>query len=284
MPTGNDNPRVWFITGCSTGLGRALAERVLQRGQRCVVTARNPAQIGAIAAPHPTTALAIELDVTRQEQLERAVARTESVFGRIDVLVNNAGYGYLAAVEEGEDSEVRAMFETNFFGVAALLRLALPAMRARGSGHVVNISSVGGLVGTPGVGYYNATKFALEGLTQALALELRPHGIRVTSVEPGPFRTDWSGRSLRMVRSPMAAYEGTFGARRAQILAGYGKQPGDPVRAADAIIDVVESTDPPLNLVLGRIGLERVREKLADMQRSIDAWESLSLGTDYPQP
>ena len=284
MQPNEETSSVWFITGCSTGLGRALAERVLQRGHRCVVTARDSAQVAGIVAAYPKTALAIALDVTRQAQREQAVARAEAVFGGIDVLVNNAGYGYLAAVEEGEDSEVRAMFESNFFGIAALLRLALPRMRERGSGHIINISSIGGLLGNPGVGYYNATKFAVEGLTEALALEVRPHGIRVTLIEPGPFRTDWAGRSLRVVKTPMDAYAGTFGVRRAQMLAGAGRQPGDPIRAADAIIKVVESSNPPLHLLLGRNGLERVREKLNDLQRSIDEWEEFTLSADFPAP
>jgi NAD(P)-dependent dehydrogenase (short-subunit alcohol dehydrogenase family) len=261
-----------------------LAERVLQRGHRCAVTARDPAQIEGIVAAHPKTSLAIALDVTQQAQFEQAVARAEAVFGGIDVLVNNAGYGYLAAVEEGEDREVRAMFETNFFSVAALLRLALPGMRTRGGGHIINISSIGGLLGNPGSGYYNATKFAVEGLTQALAKEVGPHGIRVTLIEPGPFRTDWAGRSLRMVKAPMDAYAETFGVRRAQLQAGAGKQPGDPVRAADAIIKVAESSNPPLHLMLGRNGLERVRERLNDLQRSIDEWEEVTLSADFPAP
>jgi NAD(P)-dependent dehydrogenase (short-subunit alcohol dehydrogenase family) len=280
-PNKNSSP-VWFITGCSTGLGRALAERVLQAGHRCVVTARDAAQVGDIVAPYPQTSLAVALDVTKHAQREQAVARAEAVFGGIDVLVNNAGYGYLAAVEEGEDSEVRAMFETNFFGIAALLRLVLPRMRERGSGHVINISSIGGLLGNPGVGYYNATKFALEGLTEALALEVGPHGIRVTLIEPGPFRTDWAGRSLRVVKTPMDAYADTFGVRRAQMLANAGRQAGDPVRAADAIIRVVESSNPPLHLLLGRNGLERVREKLDNLKRSIDEWEDVTLSADFP--
>jgi NAD(P)-dependent dehydrogenase (short-subunit alcohol dehydrogenase family) len=284
MAPSKDTPSVWFITGCSTGLGRALAERVLQRGHRCVVTARDPAQISGIVSAHPTTSLAIALDVTQQAQLEQAVAQAEAVFGGIDVLVNNAGYGYLAAVEEGEDSEVRAMFETNFFGVATLLRLALPGMRARGGGHIINISSVGGLLANPGSGYYAATKFAVEGLTEALAKEVTPHGIRVTLIEPGPFRTDWAGRSLRMVKTPMAAYAKTFGVRLAQLLAGAGKQAGDPIRAADAIIKVAESPNPPLHLLLGSNGLERVREKLNDLQRSIDEWEEVTRSADFPRP
>ncbi len=283
MPSSHNLSPVWFITGCSTGLGRALAERVLQTGRRCVVTARDPAQVRDIVAAYPAASLALALDVTRPEERERAVAAAEAAFGGIDVLVNNAGYGYLAAIEEGEDSEVRAMFETNFFGLAALLRRVLPGMRARGSGHVINISSIGGLLGNPGSGYYNATKFALEGMTQALAKEVAPHGIRVTLIEPGPFRTDWAGRSLRLVAEPMNAYAETFGARREQVLASAGRQPGDPLRAAAAIIKVAESADPPLHLILGRSGLNRVRAKLALLQRSIDEWEEVTLSADFPE-
>ncbi len=155
-------------------------------------------------------------------------------------------------------------------------------MRERGSGHIINISSIGGLLGNPGVGYYNATKFALEGLTEALALEVGPHGIRVTLIEPGPFRTDWAGRSLRVVKTPMDAYADTFGVRRAQMLANAGRQAGDPVRAADAIIKVVESSNPPLHLLLGRNGLARVPEKLDNLKRSIDEWEDVTLSADFP--
>jgi NAD(P)-dependent dehydrogenase (short-subunit alcohol dehydrogenase family) len=275
---------VWFITGCSTGLGRALAQRVLERGYRCVLTARDPAQLAEIVAAHPGTALPIAVDVNKPADLDQAVAAAEAAFGGIDVLVNNAGYGYLAAVEEGEDSEIRAMFETNFFAVAALLRRALPGMRARGRGHIVNISSIGGLLGNPGSGYYNATKFAVEGLTQALAKEVEPHGIRVTLIEPGPFRTDWAGRSLRMVKAPLDAYAGTFGVRRTQLLRSNGKQRGDPARAADAIIKVVESDAPPLHLLLGKASIDRMREKLDEFRRSIDDWEEVTLSADFPEP
>jgi NAD(P)-dependent dehydrogenase (short-subunit alcohol dehydrogenase family) len=282
MPQANDAAPVWFITGCSTGLGRALAQRVLQRGWRCVVTARNPAQVADIVAAHPDTALALALDVTQAGQRDEALARTQAAYGGIDVLVNNAGYGYLAAVEEGEDDEVRGMFEANFFGVAALLRRALPGMRARGHGHIINVSSIGGLIGKTGAGYYCASKFALEGLTESLAQEVGPLGIRVTLIEPGPFRTDWAGRSLRIVKSPMDAYAGTFGVRRAQLLAASGKQRGDPVRAADAIIEVAESPDPPLHLLLGHNGLVRYRAKLDALRQSIDEWEAVTLGADFP--
>jgi NAD(P)-dependent dehydrogenase (short-subunit alcohol dehydrogenase family) len=283
MPSNPAAIPVWFITGCSTGLGRALAERVLQQGHRAVVTARNVAQIKDIVAAHPQTSLAIALDVTNRRQVGEAIAHAEQTFGGIDVLVNNAGYGYLAAVEEGEDDEIRAMFETNFFGLADITRRVLPGMRKRGSGHIINITSVGGLIGNPSAGYYNATKFAVEGLSEALAKEVEPLGIRVTSIEPGPFRTDWAGRSLKQPRKTISAYDSTSGARRAQITGRSGRQPGDPVRAADAIIKVVESANPPLNLVLGADGLGRVRMKFKEFLQSIDQWEALTLSADFPK-
>jgi NAD(P)-dependent dehydrogenase (short-subunit alcohol dehydrogenase family) len=283
MTGATQSPRVWFITGCSTGLGRALAERVLAHGDRVVVTARRIDQVEDLAYHHPDRVLALGLDVTRFEQIADAVAHAEHKFGAIDVLVNNAGYGYVAAVEEGEDDQVRAMFETNFFGLVALIKKVLPGMRARRHGSIINISSVGGLIGNPGLGYYNATKFAVEGLSEALAKEVAPLGIRVSLIEPGPFRTDWSGRSLKVPSRFMPDYAATAGARRAEIQARFGKQPGDPMRAAEAIIAIVESHEPPLNLVLGADGLGRVREKVQRFLTGLDRWESLSLGADYPK-
>ena len=274
---------VWFITGCSTGLGRALAERVLARGLRCVVTARNSAQIADIVAAHPERALALGLDVKDDQQRQDAIARAEKAFGSIDVLVNNAGHGYSAAVEEGDENDIREMFDTNFFALAAMIRDVLPGMRSRGRGHIINISSIGGLVANPATGYYSATKFAVEGLSQALAKEVAPLGIRVTIIEPGPFRTDFQGRSMHAVKKPIDAYAETAGARRAQLRASSGKQAGDPVRAADAIINLVESVDPPLHLVLGKVGVERVREKLRGLLAGIDQWEAVSLAADFPE-
>lgn len=273
---------VWLITGCSTGLGRALAERVLEHGHRAVVTARDVAQITDIVDAYLDSAIACALDVNDERQVDSVLKLAEQRFGEIDVLVNNAGYGYLAAVEEGDDQDIREMFETNFFSLVRLIRKVLPGMRARSRGHIVNVSSVGGLVGAASSGYYNGTKFALEGLSEALAQEVKPLGIRVTVIEPGPFRTDWAGRSLKVARHPLAAYAETAGARRKQISGYSGKQAGDPVRAADAIIKVVESDNPPHNLVLGRNGLERVRAKFSALMQSIDDWEDLTLSADYP--
>ena len=282
MPNTETQP-VWFITGCSTGLGRALAARVLKRGHRAVVTARDPGSVTDVVAAYPDTGLALPLDVTDAKQVADTVAQAEARFGHIDVLVNNAGYGYLAAVEEGEDAEVRAMFETNFFGLVALTKRVLPAMRKRGSGHIINVSSVGGLIGNPSSGYYNATKFAVEGLSEALSKEIAPLGIHVTVIEPGPFRTDWAGRSLKQPSKPMDAYANTSGARRAEIKSYSGRQPGDPERAADAIMKVAASSSPPLNLILGAQGLERVRAKLAKFTSSLDEWQAVTLSADFPK-
>jgi len=274
---------VWFITGCSAGFGRALAERVLAHGHRCVVTARNVAQVESLAAPYPDTALAAALDVTDPAARERAVRAAEDRFGRIDILVNNAGWGYNSAIEEGEEEVVRAMFDANVFGLAAMMRCVLPGMRERGFGHMVNLSSMGGLIGNPGTGYYCATKFAVEGMSQALHAEAKHLGIRVTLVEPGPFRTDFQGRSMTIPKSTIDAYAETAGARRAQLKASSGTQPGDPIRAADAIIKAVESDDPPLHLVLGKLALDRARDVLTKRLGIFDKWEAVTLSADYPK-
>ncbi|KXU85540.1 short-chain dehydrogenase [Paraburkholderia monticola] len=282
MSDSNDSTLVWLITGCSTGFGRELASAVLRHGWRAVVTARDPAQIAALADAFPQQASAIRLDVTRPDDAAAAVARAETAFGRIDVLVNNAGYGYLAAVEEGEDEEVRAMFEANFFGAVNMIKAVLPSMRARRSGHIVNVTSVGGFIGNPASGYYAATKFALEGLSESLARETAELGIKVTAVEPGPFRTDWAGRSLKQTRKPIDDYASIAGKRRVQVVERSGKQPGDPVRAAEAIIAAVRSPTPPAHLVLGRSGLEMVRGKLARVAADLDTWEETTLWADAP--
>lgn len=274
--------KAWLITGCSTGLGRALALRALARGERCAVTARDPASVADIVAGHAGSALSLPLDVRDPGQRKAAVAKTLERFGTIDVLVNNAGHGLSSAVEEGDEAQVRDMFETNFFGLAGMVREVVPAMRARGEGRILNVSSIGGLVGNIGSGYYNASKFAVEGLSQALALEVAPHGIRVTLIEPGPFRTDFQGRSMQRARDRIGAYAGTVHARRAQQDKTLGREPGDPVRAADAIVDLAHHPDPPLHLLLGANAVGRAREKLASMLASIAAWERVSIATDFP--
>lgn len=274
---------VWFITGCSTGFGRDLAKLVLSRGYRAVITARDITKIQDLKTGNEGRVLALKLDVTDKAEVEDTVRRAESAFGSIDVLVNNAGYGYVGAVEESDEADVRAMVETNFFGLARMIHVVLPGMRERRHGNIVNISSIGGLVGFPGVGYYNATKFAVEGLSESLAKEVAPLGIKVLIVEPGPFRTDWAGRSLQKAHKQMPEYMETAGAFRERITGRAGKQVGDPVRAAVAIVKALESDHAPLHLTLGQIALETARTKLQQMNAELDAWEDTSLSADFPE-
>jgi NAD(P)-dependent dehydrogenase (short-subunit alcohol dehydrogenase family) len=274
----------WLITGCSTGLGRALAHAVLTRGWNAVVTARDPETVRDIVAIDPACSLSLRLDVTDQAQVADVVRQAEAHFGGIDVLVNNAGYGYRGAVEEAGEAEIRDLFETNFFGLVAVTQAVLPGMRARGSGHIVNISSVGGRMAQPGSGYYSATKFAVEGMSDALRKEVRPLGIGVMVVEPGGFRTDFAGRSLHQSARTIGDYDATAGKRRKENITTSGRQPGDPARAAQAIIKAVEAENAPFRLVLGRSAVERIRAEMAAQQRDIDTWEETAIGADYPAP
>ncbi len=274
---------VWFITGCSTGFGRELSVILLNRGYRVVVTARDKAKVEDIVAGHDKTGLVLALDVDKQDQIDAAIKGAQARFGRIDVLVNNAGYGYLAAIEEGDDADVRAMFDTNFFGLAAMTRAALPIMRAQKSGAVVNISSIGGFIGFPGSGYYAATKFAVEGLSEALSKEGAPHGIKVLIVEPGPFRTDWAGRSLKTPKKPVDAYTETAIARRRAIQGVSGSQAGDPVRACEAIINAVEQEHPPLRLPLGAFAYEAMGAEIEAVRKEHASLEAAARGADYPK-
>jgi NAD(P)-dependent dehydrogenase (short-subunit alcohol dehydrogenase family) len=282
MAKGTSEAPVWFVTGCSTGFGREFVHAALAHGFRVVATARDPSKIKDLVAGHENRAKAIKLDVTDPAQIKSAVAEAERAFGRIDVLVNNAGYGYLAAVEEGEEKDIRAMFDTNFFGLAALTRAVLPGMRARRHGSIVNIASVGGILGFPGSGYYAATKFAVEGLSESLAQEVEPLGIHVMLVEPGPFRTDWAGRSLKQSPNSIGDYDSTAGKRRRQTAAYSGKQAGDPARAAEAVIKALQSPTPPQHLVLGKEGFTNVEKQLKSMLQEVDYWRTTSLGADYP--
>ena len=274
---------VWLITGCSTGLGRALAAAVLDRGWRAVVTARDPRQVADLVEAHGDRALAVALDVTDPARITEVVKLAEATFGRVDVLVNNAGYGYLAAVEEGEDAEIRALFETNVFGLMALTRAVLPGMRERRSGHVVNVSSLGGLAAFGATGYYHATKFAVEGISESLAAEVAPLGIKVTIVEPAAFRTNWSGPSMRQSAISIDDYTETAGKRRAATTATYGHQPGDPDRAAAAVISAIEADEPPLRLLLGQAAYDIASARLDALKSTFDAWRELTLSADYPK-
>ena len=277
-----DDP-VWLITGCSTGFGRELAKLVLARGWRAVVTARDPSKVADIADGYDDRALVLSLDVTRRDQIDAVVDAAKQRFGRLDVLVNNAGYGYLAAIEEGEDQAVRAMFETNVFGLVEMTKAVLPVMREQRSGLIVNISSIGGLTSFAATGYYHGTKYAVEGISESLAMEVKPLGIDVLIVEPGPFRTNWAGASMQQSATHIDAYATTAGERRKQTEARSGSQAGDPVRGAQEIIEAALSDTPSLRLLLGKMALDLARRKLESMRQDFDAWESTTLEADFPQ-
>jgi NAD(P)-dependent dehydrogenase (short-subunit alcohol dehydrogenase family) len=271
----------WLITGCSTGLGRALAEAVLAHGDSAVVTARDVASVQDLAAAHPDTALAVALDVTDDAQVAAAVQAGEARFGGIDVLVNNAGYGYRAAVEEGDDADVRRLFDTHVFGTVRTIKAVLPGMRARRSGAIVNLSSIGARLSPEGSGYYSAVKAAVEALTLSLRKEVAPLGISATVVEPGGFRTDFAGRSLMQAATPIGDYADTAGKRRKEHDTVHGTQPGDPAKAAAAIIEAVGSPKPPFMLLLGNDASNGFRAALDALRSEVDEWEALSRSTDF---
>ena len=270
----------WLITGCSTGLGRALAEAVIAAGHNTVVTARDVGKVADLAVDRTGRVLALSLDVTDTAQVANAVGTAEEKFGGIDVLVNNAGYGYRAAVEEGDDSDIRALFETQFFGAVAMIKAVLPGMRGRRSGAIVNISTIGVQIMPAGSGYYASSKAALEGMSGALHGELKPLGISVTVVEPGAFRTDFAGRSLTQSGTVIDDYAETAGKRRKEHDRAHGTQPGDPGKAAEAIIAAVESDEPPAFLLLGKDALSTYRRLAAARLDTIDTWEHLTTSTD----
>jgi NADP-dependent 3-hydroxy acid dehydrogenase YdfG len=277
------NQRVWFITGASTGFGRLLAEEVLKAGGKVIATARNLDKVKDLEDKYPQTAKALALDVSDAGQVDSAVTQAFAQFGQVDVLVNNAGYGVAGAIEEVSEAEFMPMFETNVFGLLRVTRAFLPHLRKQRSGHILNLSSIGGLVASPGIGFYNTTKFAVEGLSEALAGELAPLGIRVTIIEPGPFRTDFLGRSGVVAKTRIADYDSTAGNMRKYFAENNGKQRGDPLRAVHAMMQVVESPEPPLRLLLGASALERSRNKLSNSEREIAAWEKVTLGADFPE-
>ncbi|OMC28070.1 oxidoreductase [Mycobacterium colombiense] len=271
----------WLITGCSTGLGRALAEAVIGAGHNAVVTERDAAAVADLVESAPERVLTAALDVTDHAQVASAVRRAVERFGQIDVLVNNAGYGYRAAVEEGDDADVRALFETHFFGTVAMIKEVLPGMRARRSGAIVNISSIGAQLTPVGSGYYSAAKAAIEGVSGALRGELVPLGISVTIVEPGAFRTDFAGRSLVQSATVIDDYAATAGQRRKENDTMHGNQPGDPAKAGNAIIAAVESPDPPAFLLLGPDALAAYRYRADARAAEIQKWEELTSSTDF---
>jgi NADP-dependent 3-hydroxy acid dehydrogenase YdfG len=275
--------RVWFITGASTGFGRLLAEQTLRAGHKVVATARKPEQIANLSHDYADRCLVLPLDVTNQTQVNSAVTETLAKFGRVDVLVNNAGYGVAGAIEEVSAAEFLPMFETNIFGLLRVTRAFLPQFRKQHSGHILNLSSIGGVVAGPGIGFYNATKFAVEGISEALAAELAPLGIRVTIIEPGPFRTDFLGRSGVVAKTRIPDYDSTAGNMRKYFAENDGKQRGDPLRAVEAMMQVVESPEPPLRLLLGVSALQRLRAKFDNWQKEIASWEQVTVGADFPE-
>jgi len=275
--------KVWLITGCSTGFGRSLAVEVLKKGNSVVVASRNTDDVQDIVAGYPETALAVKLDVTISQQITDAVQTALEHFGQIDVLVNNAGIGYFAAVEESDEAEVRRMFDINVFGLARMTQEVLPHMRKRKSGHILNIASIGGLRSFPGVGFYNATKYAVDGLSEALYKEVASLGIKVTIIAPSGFRTDWAGRSAKDKPVMHDDYAATAG-KNMQDIRGYsGNQPGDPVRAAKAMIQVTETENPPLRLLLGVAALKGARLKLEELKKDFDVWAAVTEGADFPK-
>jgi NADP-dependent 3-hydroxy acid dehydrogenase YdfG len=274
--------RVWFITGASTGFGRLLAEEVLKAGGKVVATARKLDNVADLERKYPQTAQALSLDVTDAGQVDSAVAQAFARFGRVDVLVNNAGYGVAGAIEEVSEAEFMPMFETNVFGLLRVTRAFLPHLRNQRSGHILNLSSIGGVVASPGMGFYNATKFAVEGISESLAAELAPLGIHVTIIEPGPFRTDFLGRSGVVAKARIPDYDNTAGNMRKYFAENDGKQKGDPLRAVQAMMEVVESPNPPLRLLLGASAVQRLRTKLSNWETEIAAWEKVTVGADFP--
>jgi NAD(P)-dependent dehydrogenase (short-subunit alcohol dehydrogenase family) len=274
---------VWFITGCSTGFGRELARYTLSLGYPTVVTARKPEQVSDLVKGHEDIALALKLDVTKQADIDAARKAALERFGRIDVLVNNAGIGYFGSFEESELTEVHKMFDINVWGLVNTTRAFLPDMRKQRSGTIVNVSSIGGIRSFPTFSYYHGTKFAVEGMSESLAQEVAPLGIKVLLVEPSGFRTDWAGRSAAEAPQTIDDYRETSGKNTASVRGYSGKQPGDPVRAAKAIVKAVEAKDPPLRLLLGKAALAGGRKKIEMLREDFDAWADVTEGADFPE-
>ena len=272
----------WLITGASSGFGRLLAEYLASIGATVVATARHLDDLQHFVTHYAGRVITLPLDVTKKSSIDNAVADARAQVGHIDVLVNNAGYGVAGAIEEVAEREYMPMFETNVFGLINMTRALLPQFRERCSGTIVNLSSVGGLIGSAGWGYYNATKFAVEGLSEALAAELDPLGIHVIVVEPGPFRTDFLGRSGVEAKQRIADYEPTAGKTREYFRTQAGKQPGDPQRAVEAIVAAVSDPNPPKHLLLGKLAMTRFRKRLEDWNAELDRWQETTLGADFP--
>lgn len=279
----NTSNRIWLITGVSGGLGRALAKEAALQGEIVYGTLRKPEQIATFNELVPGKTFGIQLDVNDHEQIKSVIEQIITQSGRLDVLVNNAGYGLFGAIEELSMEEARMQMETNFFAVLAMTQAVLPILRKQRSGHILQISSMSGLRANSGTGLYNASKFALEGMSEALALELQPLNIRLTLVEPGPFRTDWAGSSSVSAKNKIEDYELSSGARLRLLQSTSGKQPGDPAKAAKAILMAVNSEHPPLRLLLGKVALDAVRDKFRTVEEEFSKWEDISLGTSFEE-
>lgn len=275
--------RVWFITGTSTGFGYLLTQELLRRGERVVATARDTSKLAEFESQYPETLRTFALDVTKPAEIESVAKKAIEVFGHVDVVVNNAGYGVTGAIEEVAEDEFEPMFQTNVYGLIRTTRAFLPHLRERRSGHIINFSSIAGLIGTAGWGFYATTKFAVEGFSEALAEEMKPLGVHVTVIEPGPFRTDFLGRSGKLAAKEISQYAETAGKARQYLQSQSGKQPGDPQKAVEAVIAVVDSPEPPVHLLLGKTALRRFRAKLAGWEKDLAAWESVTTGADYPE-
>ncbi|MDA0195142.1 MAG: oxidoreductase [Bacteroidetes bacterium] len=275
--------KVWLITGCSTGFGRELSIIAAKEGDSVAGTVRKQEQLKAYNDLAPGKTYGIIMDVVNKQQVKAGVEAAFNKFGRIDVLVNNAGYGSLGAIEDIPDEEVRRQFEVNVFGALDVLRNVLPIMRRQKSGHILNISSIAGLQGYPGVGIYNASKFALEGIGESLARDVEHLGIKVTNIEPGPFRTDWAGRSAKFTHTQLDDYDETAGKNTSAIAGVSGIQKGDPVKGARAMYDLVQLENPPMHLPLGGIAYERIPAKLKGVLAEIEKFEYLGKPTDYPE-
>jgi NAD(P)-dependent dehydrogenase (short-subunit alcohol dehydrogenase family) len=273
--------KVWLVTGCSSGFGRALAEKILARGDRLVATARQAETLQDLNVSYPDQCLTLLLDVTDREAIRESVRMALDQFQRVDVLVNNAGYGLLGSLEESSEEQIRRNLEVNFFGSVSLIRAVLPGMRAQKRGHIINMSAAAAISNYAGFSVYGASKFALEGLSEGLAAEVKPLGIKVTLVQPGPFRTDFIARSLDRAETYLPEYEATVGKFASFLGKMNGQQPGDPSKAADAILKVVDSDTPPLRLVLGKYAIDKIERTMKTRLRELEAWKEIGLATDF---
>jgi NAD(P)-dependent dehydrogenase (short-subunit alcohol dehydrogenase family) len=272
--------KTFFITGISSGFGRALAEAALAAGHKVIGTVRSEQARAAFEASLPGRSFAYVLDVTQFDAVDAVVAQAQSAAGPVDVLVNNAGYGHEGIMEESPLDEMRRQFDVNVFGAVAMMKAFLPGFRQRRAGHIVNITSMGGFITMPGIAYYAGSKFALEGISEVVGKEVRQFGVHVTAVAPGSFRTDWAGRSMVRSERSIADYDQLFDPIRDTRAQRSGKQPGDPARAAQALLALVDSPEPPAHLLLGSDALSLVQDKLAQLSSEFKAWETLTRSTD----